>query len=121
HPGVPGGRDRGRLPAHAYGDRVVVHGMRALPRAVPGRLHRPLPGSGACGRRSLTHALRIAPAAPRSRCCRARPAPRRARMSPAKREELFRRLATAIPEPKSELEFTTPYELLVAAVLSASA
>jgi len=42
-------------------------------------------------------------------------------MSPAKREELFRRLATAIPEPKSELEFTTPFELLVAVVLSAQA
>ena len=42
-------------------------------------------------------------------------------MSPAKREELFRRLAAAIPEPKSELEFTTPFELLVAVVLSAQA
>ena len=42
-------------------------------------------------------------------------------MSPAKREELFRRLAAAMPEPKSELEHTTPYELLVAVVLSAQA
>ena len=42
-------------------------------------------------------------------------------MSPAKREELFRRLAEAIPEPKSELEHTTPFELLVAVVLSAQA
>jgi endonuclease III len=42
-------------------------------------------------------------------------------MSPAKREEFFRRLAKAIPEPKSELEHTTPYELLVAVVLSAQA
>jgi endonuclease-3 len=42
-------------------------------------------------------------------------------MSPAKREELFRRLAAAMPEPKSELEYTTPYELLVAVVLSAQA
>ena len=42
-------------------------------------------------------------------------------MSPAKREELFRRLAAAIPSPKSELEYTTPYELLVAVVLSAQA
>lgn len=42
-------------------------------------------------------------------------------MSPAKRDELFRRLAAAIPEPKSELEHTTPYELLVAVVLSAQA
>jgi endonuclease-3 len=42
-------------------------------------------------------------------------------MSPAKREEFFRRLAEAIPEPKSELEHTTPFELLVAVVLSAQA
>ena len=42
-------------------------------------------------------------------------------MTPAKREELYRRLARAIPEPKSELEHTTPYELLVAVVLSAQA
>ena len=42
-------------------------------------------------------------------------------MSPAKREELFRRLAEAMPEPKSELAHTTPFELLVAVVLSAQA
>ena len=42
-------------------------------------------------------------------------------MTPAKREQLFRNLARAIPEPKSELEHTTPYELLVAVVLSAQA
>jgi len=42
-------------------------------------------------------------------------------MSPAKREELFRRLAAALPDPKSELEYTTPFELLVAVVLSAQA
>jgi endonuclease-3 len=42
-------------------------------------------------------------------------------MSPAKREELFRRLAAAMPDPKSELEHTTPFELLVAVVLSAQA
>jgi len=42
-------------------------------------------------------------------------------MSPAKREELYRRLAEAMPDPKSELEYTTPFELLVAVVLSAQA
>jgi len=42
-------------------------------------------------------------------------------MSPAKREELFARLAAAMPDPKSELEHATPYELLVAVVLSAQA
>src|SRR5207244_2824038 len=42
-------------------------------------------------------------------------------MTPAKREALYRNLARAIPEPKSELEHTTPFELLVAVVLSAQA
>jgi len=35
-------------------------------------------------------------------------------MSPAKREAFFARLAAAMPDPKSELEYATPYELLVA-------
>ena len=42
-------------------------------------------------------------------------------MSPAKREEFFRLLAKAMPNPRSELEHSTPYELLVAVVLSAQA
>ena len=42
-------------------------------------------------------------------------------MSPAKREALYAALAKAMPSPKSELEHTTPYELLVAVVLSAQA
>ncbi|HEX5128392.1 MAG TPA: endonuclease III [Usitatibacter sp.] len=42
-------------------------------------------------------------------------------MTPAKREEFFDRLAAAIPDPKSELEHATPFELLVAVVLSAQA
>ncbi|HEU4646901.1 MAG TPA: endonuclease III [Burkholderiales bacterium] len=42
-------------------------------------------------------------------------------MSPAKREELFRRLQAANPEPQSELAYRTPFELLVAVVLSAQA
>ena len=42
-------------------------------------------------------------------------------MTPAKREALYRRLAEVMPNPKSELEHSTPYELLVAVVLSAQA
>jgi endonuclease III len=42
-------------------------------------------------------------------------------MSPAKREAFFRALAEAMPSPKSELEHSTPYELLVAVILSAQA
>jgi len=42
-------------------------------------------------------------------------------VTPAKTEEFFRLLARAMPDPKSELEHTTPFELLVAVVLSAQA
>lgn len=40
-------------------------------------------------------------------------------MSPARRRALFRRLQAANPNPRSELEFSTPFELLVSVVLSA--
>ncbi len=42
-------------------------------------------------------------------------------MNPAKREEIFRRLQARNPAPTTELEFRTPFELLVAVVLSAQA
>ena len=42
-------------------------------------------------------------------------------MNPAKRRAIFETLRTLNPDPRSELEFTTPYELLVAVVLSAQA
>ncbi len=42
-------------------------------------------------------------------------------MTPAKVREFFTRLATLDPEPKTELEYATPYQLLVAVVLSAQA
>src|SRR5690606_22545986 len=48
--------------------------------------------------------------------CAAHPA-----MNPRKRTEIFRRLRAANPEPASELEYRTPFELLVAVVLSAQA
>jgi endonuclease III len=38
---------------------------------------------------------------------------------PATRRAIFRRLAAANPEPKTELEYSTPFELLVAVMLSA--
>jgi endonuclease-3 len=50
------------------------------------------------------------------------PAKRRAkRMTPAEIREFFARLAELDPEPKTELEYSTPFELLVAVVLSAQA
>jgi endonuclease-3 len=42
-------------------------------------------------------------------------------MNPGKRHEIFARLRAANPSPRSELAFRTPYELLVAVVLSAQA
>ena len=42
-------------------------------------------------------------------------------MNPAKRSEIYRRLQAANPHPTTELRYRTPYELLVAVVLSAQA
>jgi len=42
-------------------------------------------------------------------------------MNAAKRREIFERLRAANPNPRSELEYRTPFELLVAVVLSAQA
>ena len=42
-------------------------------------------------------------------------------MNPAKRREIFERLRQANPEPRGELEHRTPFELLVAVILSAQA
>ena len=42
-------------------------------------------------------------------------------MNQKKRQEIFDRLARAIPEPTTELEYRTPFELLIAVVLSAQA
>jgi len=53
----------------------------------------------------------------------AKPARRAAlpRYTPAEVEAIFARLAAADPEPRSELDYTSPYTLLVAVVLSAQA
>ncbi|PTU33043.1 endonuclease III [Stenotrophobium rhamnosiphilum] len=42
-------------------------------------------------------------------------------MNPAKRHEIFSRLRAANPHPTTELRFNSPFELLVAVVLSAQA
>ncbi len=42
-------------------------------------------------------------------------------MNPQKRREIYRRLQAANPHPATELEYATPFELLVAVVLSAQA
>ena len=42
-------------------------------------------------------------------------------MNKQKREQIFQRLAAAIPEPTTELNYSTAFELLIAVVLSAQA
>ncbi len=42
-------------------------------------------------------------------------------MNPAKRREIFERFRAATPDPKTELVYRTPFELLVSVVLSAQA
>ncbi|MFN8697253.1 MAG: endonuclease III [Burkholderiales bacterium] len=42
-------------------------------------------------------------------------------MKPAERHEFFRRMQEINPHPKSDLEYTTPFELLIAVILSAQA
>ncbi|MDX1348304.1 MAG: endonuclease III [Thiomicrorhabdus chilensis] len=42
-------------------------------------------------------------------------------MNKQKRLEIFERLSAAIPEPETELNYSTPFELLIAVILSAQA
>ena len=42
-------------------------------------------------------------------------------MNPARRQEIFARLKARNPEPRSELSYRSPFELLVAVILSAQA
>ncbi len=42
-------------------------------------------------------------------------------MNPARREEIFRRFRASNPSPTTELHYRTPFELLVAVILSAQA
>ncbi len=42
-------------------------------------------------------------------------------MKPAERSEFFRRLAAVDPAPRTELDYATPFQLLVAVILSAQA
>ena len=42
-------------------------------------------------------------------------------MNPAKRQDIFQRFSKADPAPRGELEYRTPFELLIAVILSAQA
>src|SRR5256714_12730624 len=130
---LPGRCDRRRAGLHAHGGRGLVHRLPAVRAAVPGRLHRhraahgPLdPGAAPRGRRARQAPAR-APGERRGALARRRRAqidPRRApgpQMNPAKGREIYSRFRAANPNPTTELKSRTPYELLVAVVLSAQA
>src|SRR5881628_10083 len=134
HRGLPGGRDRRRASADAHRGRALVHRLRAVPAALPRRLHRHAPGQRRLERRPQGggEATRTAAqAAPRAAGVRfvGEKSPRGDRrgagaqkaMNPEKRREIFRRFQAANPNPTTELRYRTPYELLVAVVLSAQA
>jgi endonuclease III len=62
----------------------------------------------------------VATKSPRTKAKRPGPK-RRSRLSAAAVAEIFRRFAAADPDPKSELDYTNPFTLLVAVALSAQA
>src|SRR5260221_10576726 len=95
--------------------------MRTVRPALPGGLHHARRGAGASRGGTLARSPPKTRGAPCARRFGAHASPGGTRMSPANREAFFRGLARAIPEPRSELEYSTPYELLVAVVLSAQA
>src|SRR3989475_4861391 len=134
HRGLPGGRDRRRASTDAHRGRALVHRLCAVPASLPRRLHRHDPGKRRLDRRPQGggEATRKAPqAAPRAAGVRfaAEKSPRSDRrgagaqtaMNAEKRREIFRRFQAANPNPTTELRYRTPYELLVAVVLSAQA
>src|SRR6202050_4130627 len=129
---VPGRCDRRRPQVHAYGGAGAVHGVRAVHSALPGRLHHARAAREPGAARTCAHSARQpAPlccprAAPRRAGGRARSPRTRAQarlrlriMHPATRKAIFRRLQAANPTPTTELLHTTPFELLVAVMLSA--
>jgi len=75
-----------------------------------------------CNRFSFNIAINANIYAPAIPGCQPDAAPSRwVNMNSAKRTEIFRRLCAASPAPRSELEYRSPFELLVAVVLSAQA
>src|SRR6185503_7144380 len=92
----------------------------------------PLPDDRAAGRRHARRDLAAGRVLRAGLAARAAQAPeqseagrrntaRNAAVNAAKRRKIYERFARANPEPKTELAYTTPFELLVAVVLSAQA
>src|SRR5690606_23102522 len=100
---------------------------RGAARAAPGR--RRAGRRSAQGRAAPRRRRGSGPGPPARRGCRAvstlpvlSPRPRRGRqMTRAEIEEMFRRLSELNPNPTTELEYSTPFELLIAVILSAQA
>ena len=123
----------GARAAHAYRGRALVHRLRALRAALPGRLHRHGAGTRRVERAAEARRGRArAPAQVAARSgSRSRPAARTGKAilaavlkeahEPAEAPGDLARLQKANPDPTTELEYRTPYELLVAVVLSAQA
>ena len=97
HRRPPGGRTTARKAANAARDPATPEARK--------------PAKAAVRKPAKVAARKPAKATADTRCA----------MPPAAREALFARLAAANPEPRSELDWTTPFELLVAVVLSAQA
>jgi endonuclease-3 len=70
-------------------------------------------------RKSAAKPAKGRPAAPRA--AKPKAAAKRGLLTSAEIAEIFRRFAAANPEPKGELEYSNPFTLLVAVVLSAQA
>ena len=140
----------GSAKADACGDCLALHRLRPVPAALPDGLHFNGSGgaSARVDRRQIAHAARRTvraqrrerlqrATAPRPRTttrrssassavaaaiARARAATRTtAAMNPAKRRAIYETLRALNPNPTTELLYSTPFELLVAVVLSAQA
>ncbi|MBL6751643.1 MAG: endonuclease III [Nevskia sp.] len=123
---VPGGLHR---PAAAAGRIAGAGGAGRLLARAPCRPPAAPAAPGAGARRGAAGAPALAAGAGPGLRHRRRPRPRprapsrfpRPAVKPASIAELYRRLAALDPEPRSELAYSTPFELLCAVVLSAQA
>lgn len=97
-------------------DVRAVARERAKAKAAPSPTRKAAPGKGAptSARAAAKPVARVA-AEGKARTLK------RPRYTRAETEAIFARLAEALPEPKTELEYLNPYTLLVAVVLSAQA
>ena len=116
-------RPRNAVRRHAAARRRR-HRVDAAAFAVQGHARRDLAARRVLRRGGVARAAQLArPRATRARS-RAQRRERRgagAAVKPAKRREIYERFAKANPSPSTELKYTTPFELLVAVVLSAQA